>query len=101
MDNKRELRTFQKAVTTAGTQVPLSASVKNVWQVKIKALSTNTGLIYVGDSSVSASVGFELSKNEYIDLSSIFAKDNFIMDLSEIYIDSSVNGEGVSVAFLE
>lgn len=101
MDNKRELRTFKKTVTTAGTRVKLSTDVKHVWQLKVKALSANTGLIYIGDNTVSLTVGYELSKTEEMDLSAIFAKDNFIMDLSEIYIDSAVNGEGVCVSYLE
>jgi hypothetical protein len=101
MDDKRELRSGQKLVTTAGTAVPLSATSKHICKLWIKALSTNTGLIYVGDSGVDSSSGFELSKTNEIDLSSVFAKDNFIMDLSEIYIDSSVNGEGVSIAYFE
>lgn len=74
-------------VTTAGTRVVLASS-KNIKSVTIKALSTNTGFIYVGDTTVSSSNGFQLS-----------AKDSISMDISNlttVNIDSSVNGEGVS-----
>jgi len=101
MDNKRELRTKQVAVTTAGTRVALSATKKLVSKLWIKAKSANTGLIYLGDSTVSSTVGFVLSAKEEIDLFAVYAKDNYVVDLNEIYIDSSVNGEGISVAYFE
>lgn len=85
----------QKTVTTAGTRVTLVAASQKVnAAVAIKALAANTGKIYVGDVSVSSSVGFELSAKEVV----VFA---LIGDLLEIYIDSSVNGEGVSWCVLE
>ena len=101
MDNKRELRTAVLNVTSAGTAEPLSSVPKHVWQVRVKATAGNTGIIYIGDSTVSSANGYSLSEKEEIDISAIFAKDNFILDLNEIYIDSSVNGEGVSLAYLE
>lgn len=101
MDDKRELRTKQVSVTTAGTRVPLSATKKYVNKLWVKAKSTNTGLIYIGDVTVSSTVGFILSAKEEIDLSGVYAKDNYIVDLNEIYIDSSVNAEGISIAYFE
>jgi hypothetical protein len=101
MDDKRELRTKQVSTVTAGTRVPLSATKKYVCRLWVKAISANTGLIYIGDVTTSSLVGFILSAKEEIDLSAIFAKDNFVIDLNEIYIDSSVNAEGVSIAYLE
>lgn len=80
----------QKTVTTAGTQVRLVAASQVVnGPVAIKALSSNTGQMYVGGSDVSSTIGFELDAEEVI----IF---DFVGDLYEIWIDSAVNGEGVS-----
>lgn len=77
----------QKTVTTAGTAVQLGAQVCN--KITIKALPTNTGLIYVGFSSgVSSTTGFILSAKE--------EKILEITDASMVWINSSVNGEGVS-----
>ena len=76
----------QKTVTAAGTQVQLGAQSCN--RINIKALSGNTGLIYVGVSTVDSATGFELSAKEQITLD--------ITDASMVWIDSSVNGEGVS-----
>jgi hypothetical protein len=78
----------QKTVTTAGTRVALVASTTSCSAVIIRALDTNTGIIYVGNSSVSSSNGHRLLPGESVGLS--------INDLSSIYLDSSVNGEGVS-----
>lgn len=76
-----------KLITTAGTEENLSSSL-SVKSVTIKALSTNTGMIYVGNSSVSSSNGFQLSAKDSVSLD--------ISNLSTINLDSSVNGEGVS-----
>lgn len=101
MDNKRELRTKQVSTVTAGVRVPLSATKKYVNKLWVKAKSVNTGLIFIGDSTVSSTVGFVLSAKEEIDLFAVYAKDNYVVDLNEIYIDSSVNAEGISVAYFE
>lgn len=80
---------FQKSVTTAGTRVQLDTHTCKTFIVKAKA--TNTGLIYVGDVTVANSNGFILS-----------AGDTVSYDASNtnlVYIDSSVNGEGVSCSY--
>lgn len=79
--------TGQKTVTTAGTQVVLAAST-SCSGVTIRALTANTGIIYVGDSSVDSTNGFQINATQ-----EVFVK---IDDINKVYIDSSVNGEGVS-----
>lgn len=78
----------KKTVTTAGTRVTLASSQAITSGVTIKALSTNTGVIYVGDSSVSSSNGYQLAAGD-----SVFLE---IANLSTVNLDSSVNGEGVT-----
>jgi hypothetical protein len=89
-----------KTVTTAGTQVPLSATAgTRIAQIIIQALPTNTGFIYIGDSTVSSSNGIRLE----IPVAGSLLPSMTIsctgvgneVDLNTIYIDSSVNGEGV------
>lgn len=75
----------KKTVTTAGTRVVLAAS-QAVKSVTIKALSTNTGFIYVGDTSVASTNGLQLEAGETISLD--------IANLNTVNLDSSVNGEG-------
>lgn len=74
-------------VTTAGTRVVLATS-KIIQSVTVKALSINTGFMYVGNSSVSSTNGFQLKAGESVSLN--------ISNLVSISIDSSVNGEGVT-----
>lgn len=76
-----------KNVTTAGTRVALAAS-QAISSVTVKAKAANTGSIYVGDSTVSSSNGFVLAAGEAISMD--------IDNLADIYLDSSVNGEGVT-----
>lgn len=77
----------KKTVTTAGTRVTLASS-QAVKSVTIKALSTNTGIIYVGDTSVASTNGFQLSPGETLSLD--------IANLNTVNLDASVSGESVT-----
>lgn len=74
-------------VATAGTRVTLAAS-QAIQSVTIKALSTNTGFIYVGSSAVASTNGLQLQAGESVSMD--------VANLNTINIDSSVNGEGVT-----
>ena len=54
-------------VTTAGTAVQLFDTANSYADsIRIKALSTNTGLVYIGMSDVDSTKGFALVKGEEI-----------------------------------
>lgn len=84
-----------KTVTTAGTDEAL-ATTTACKKVIIQAQTDNTGIIAVGASGVDATVatgtGVALAAGEAIELE--------ITDLADIYIDSTVNGEGVRYTYL-
>lgn len=96
---KKTLAAFQKLVTTAGTSVALYATEKLLPKVKVRALTTNTGAIYIGDSTVSASIGYPLAAGVELDLDDLLSSDSDVIDISKIYIDSAVNGEGVALIY--
>lgn len=77
-------------VTTAGTRVQTASNACK--SVTVKAKLANTGKIYVGNVTVSAANGFELGAGDTISLD--------ISNTNLIYIDSSVNGEGISFIFI-
>jgi len=81
----------QTTVTTAGTEVILAASRNVNCAVMVKALPANTGVMYVGqvNGAVSSSTGMPLSAGEVL----IF---DFVGDLAQVWVDSTVNGEGVA-----
>lgn len=85
----------RKVVTTAGTAVALSTSAARVGSVAITAETDNTGLIVVGGSTVVAALatrrGVPLSPGDTITLD--------IDQLSDVYIDSTVNGDGVTFVY--
>ena len=86
------IRTGTKTVTTAGTRVQLSSTWAQCKEVVITAYQANTGVMAIGDSNVVAASGSErgatinAAQTEYL----------HDVNLSSIYIDSTVNGEGVS-----
>lgn len=91
----------QKTVAAAGTREPLAtgaASNIRVRGVIIKALGTNGGNVFVGDSTVSSTVGYILAANEVVNIS--VSDDDWDqgkgIDLATVYLDVAVGGEGVS-----
>lgn len=98
--------TFTKTVTTAGTAVALSSTTLKVSAVVVQALATNTGYIHVGDSTVLAAslLGARLGipSAGSTPASVVFSSAHFggnDVNLEDFYIDSTVNGEGVSVTW--
>lgn len=88
-------RSGQTTVTTAGTEVVLGTGAVEGF-VSIKALTTNTGIMYVGNDgagAVSSSTGYPLSAGQDITIE--------VGDLNNIWVDASVNGEKVAWLRLE
>ena len=78
----------QTYVSTAGTQVALASSQAITHSVTIMAQAGNSGNIYIGNSSGSSINGYILDAGDTLELK--------IANLATVYVDSSVNGEGVS-----
>lgn len=78
----------EKTVTTAGTAEAITAITGKGW-VTIKALGTNTDTVYIGASDVASTNGYPLDALDSLTVSS----DN----LSEWYVDSAVDGEGIRI----
>src|SRR5574343_115195 len=86
------LGTGGKVCTTAGTAEAIG-SVTNIRQVMIQSKRANTGQIYIGPSTVAndGSNGIYLDKGD----AAIFN----CTSLSELYLNSTVNGEGVTYLY--
>ena len=101
----------KKTVTTAGTIIQLTSGTLNVNGFFVEALPGNTGYIYVGLSTLVAStlVGclFIIGKPPATagpgPIPFYFIQSNVSMaplDLSTIYLDASVNGEGALISYI-
>jgi hypothetical protein len=86
------LKTGAMNVTTAGTAVSLGA-ITGIREVIIQAKRTNGGIIFVGPSTVlnNDTNGIYLSKGEALHL--------YCTSLAEVFINSTVNGEGVTFLY--
>lgn len=83
----------QKSVTTAGSPVQLSSASVPCYEIAIQAKRTNTGRIYIGGSGVTNddTAGIMLNAEDiYTD---------YITDLKQVYINSTVDGEGVTFIY--
>ena len=81
-----------KDVTTAATAERLVSTSIRVNSVTIKAKGTNTGNMFIGESDVDNTKA-PLPARDAIVLNSGTPEMTF--DLKDIYVDASVNGEGV------
>lgn len=85
----------RKTVASAGTAVALAASTACKW-VAITALLTNTQPVAIGGSGVLATSGSRTG----VVLNPGEAWEFPIDNLSKVFVDAGVNGEGVSFAYL-
>jgi len=86
----------QKTVTTPGTAVVLGTQ-RIDGPLMVKALDTNTGIVALGNdgaNDVTVSNGIRLDAGDVI----VF---DYVGELASIYLDSAVNGEGVSWIMLQ
>jgi hypothetical protein len=86
----------QKVVAAAGTAEALG-SQRIDGPLMVKALATNTGLVYLGNDGaddVSAANGLPLLAGDVL----IF---EWIGELGSIWLDAAVNGEGVAWIVLD
>lgn len=82
-----QLKGAVQLVTTAGTRVQLPDYPCRT--ITIVAKRSNTGSVFIGGSDVSSSVyGIELHASETFDID--------LSNTNLLWIDSSVNGEGIS-----
>ena len=81
-------------VPSAGTAVQVSNVTNRVKWARFKALAGNGGLAYMGVSDVSASLGYELSAGNEIELN--FGEFGGSVPANIFYVDAATNGDKVS-----
>lgn len=84
----------RKVVTTAGTPVALGTT-QAIKKIYVQAETDNTGVIVIGNSTVVASLatrrGIALNAGDSIEID--------IDDLAKLFIDTTVNGDGVTFTY--
>lgn len=91
-----ELRNIYKTVATAGTRERLTSSPIKASYLLISAEVSNTGNIYIGNADVSATNAFlelDSGQRQAISPQDLGIKDG-CFDLSQIWLDTSVNTDG-------
>ena len=89
------MRSGRQTVATAGTAVQLSSASVVTKKTIICAEDDNTGTIAVGSTNVSAA----LSTRNGIYLLTADCAVISVNDLNKIYLDSTINGDGVTYAY--
>lgn len=83
-------------VSSAGSRVQIDNTVRRVLSITFRARKGNSGNIYVGDSTVSSSAGFELDSGEALTFE--FASAGVSARMSDFYVDTSNSGDDVDWA---
>lgn len=91
-------------ITTAGSPKVFSNVTLKVQDVLVIADPANTGVVYIGDSAVSASSGLGIplnsSESATIDSTKYFGTEEFL-DLNLFYVDSTSSGDVIILIYLE
>lgn len=89
------MKTFTSStpVPSAGTRVQISNTTNRVKWIEFKAHAGNSGLVYVGESTVSASNGYELSATNTVEYN--FSEAGGTVAISTFYVDAVTNGDDV------
>ena len=80
----------EKTVAVAGTAEAMVGAAQRVKSVVIIAKSGNTNRVYVGGSDVASTTNGGLGAGESITIEAVGW-----LDLSDVFLDVGVNGEGV------
>lgn len=89
------LHSGAKTVALVAVPEPLSAARVTAAWVEVQALATNTGSVYVGDSTIAPGRGHELA-NPGDSMLFPWYGPAASYDLNRIYVATAVPGEGVS-----
>ena len=81
-------------VSSAGTAVQVNNVTNRVKWAQFKALAGNSGLAYVGVSDVSASIGYELSAGNTVELD--FGTFGGSVPMNIFYVDAATNNDKVA-----
>lgn len=94
----------RKVVLTPGTAVALNVALRNVVSIWITALKSNTQPVCIGASNVRAAAGSEngiqLDPGQTVVIHGGMSGDGGLLDLSAIYVDAQIVGEGVTFFLL-
>ena len=81
-------------VSSAGTAVRVLNTTSRVRSAQFKALAANSGITYLGISDVSASIGYELSAGNTVELN--FGEQGGAILANSLYVDAASSGDKVS-----
>ena len=91
-------------VSSAGSSVALSAATgapnaaSRVLWIKVSARTGNGNIIYFGDSTVSSTLGYELSANDSLEIN--FREHGGSVPLSTFYADSGASNQDIDWAVI-
>lgn len=95
------VKTGQKTVATAGTQLALVAAKTLVENLLITAPAANAGVVYIGDADVSSTTGLVIAAGATVNLADLVkAEGKVFFDLNKIYVDAATNGDKVTFLYL-
>ena len=85
-------------VPAAGTRVQINNTTRRVLSITFRARKGNSWNVYVGDSTVSSTAGFELAAGAALEFN--FASAGVSARMSDFYVDTATNGNDVDWAVI-
>ncbi len=98
MPAARLVASAQVTVATAGTeQRVVATNVQNVVKLYLSVPTGNTGVVFLGDSTVSSTVGQIIEKGATREIS---APSGEYLDIYNMWVDVATSGDKVNVSYL-
>ncbi len=89
----------QVTVATSGTEVAIAGNtVQNVVKVFLYAPAGNTGTVFIGDDTVTTTLGIAIEKGTRYEIAAPVGQ---YLDVQKIYVDAATNGDKLNVAVLQ
>ena len=89
----------QKTVTTAGTRVQITTTpLLGVEAIYLSAPAANTGIVFIGDSSVAAGRGVEIAKGTTF---TILSPKGEMLALESLYVDAATSGDKLNITYVQ
>ncbi len=95
------LKSGVKNVAATGTELPLVTSATYAKGFKITAKAGNAGVVYIGDSTVSSTNGYQLAAGASVSLNDLYPNlpEGLFVNIADIYVDAANNNDGVTFTY--
>jgi hypothetical protein len=93
------IKTGQKTVATAGTQLQIATTKTLARNFVFVAPAANSGVVYLGDANVDSSTGFPVAAGAKVTALDLGLPADATIDLNQTWVDAATNGDKIAFMY--